>query len=313
MENEIICAIYSMRDGNKIKTWNIVDQEKAKDEYRERILKNEEVGYYEGINFPTDSPYIKFNSIKKIFEPKNKRELVEEGTLMLRKYEKIVLNDVIVKEPYEMYLEGLILNNPYEIVYKIDKSNLLKRKNLIELLKENFPENEIKDAILEKLVLLLDKKYYELRKKYPDFEYLNFDYKTSMANKWNSLSEPAKMRILRSDSRTNSFNILIAEFYSSLTEEEKNDYNVILNKMNELVINIIEKEKIFKENYIKLLDTRSYFSKKIRDMKLTEESINNYLNELNAFYGEDVLKAQDIELSSKYYNSIPNPDMNFYT
>ena len=48
-------------------------------------------------------------------------------------------------------------------------------------------------------------------------------------------------------------------------------------------------------------------------MKLTEESINNYLNELNAFYGEDVLKAQDIELSSKYYNSIPNPDMNFYT
>ena len=241
MENEIICAIYSMRDGNKIKTWNIVDQEKAKQEYRERILNNEEVGYYEGINFPTDSPYIKFNSIKKIFEPKNGKELVDQNIISLKKHEKLILNNIVSKQPYEMYKEGIILNKPHEIVYKIDKNNSLKRKNIIELLKENFPENDLKDAILEKVIMLLDKKNSELIKKYPNFEFINFDYKMNMANKWNSLSKPAKMRILRSDDRVNSFNILIVEFYNDLSEEEKNDYEVILNKINELVDNIIEK------------------------------------------------------------------------
>jgi hypothetical protein len=312
MENEIICAIYSMKDGNKIKTWNLVEQEKAKEQYREMILNNQDVGYFEGINFPTDNPLIKFNSVKKVFEPKNGKELVNDNIRLLKKYEKIVLNDIVVKQPYEMYQEGIILNNPFEKVFKIDKNNSLKRKNIIELLKENFSEKEIKDGILEKVIAMLDKRNYELRKKYPDFEFLNFDYKTSMANRWNSLSEPAKMRILRSEDRLNSFNILVVEFYSSLSEEDKNNNEVILNKMNELVAIILEKEKIFKENYAKLLAMRNFFTGKLRDMLLNESSINSFLNEVNSFYGEEILKAEEIELTAKYYSTIPSPDLNFY-
>ena len=57
---------------------------------------------------------------------------------------------------------------------------------------------------------------------------------------------------------------------------------------------------------------RNFFSGKIRNMNLTEESIHGFLNEVNAFYGEDVLFIDNIELSGKYYGSIPNPDLDFY-
>jgi hypothetical protein len=57
-------------------------------------LNNQDVGYYEGINFPTDNALIKFNSVKKVFEPKNGKELVEENVYTLKKYEKIVLNNI---------------------------------------------------------------------------------------------------------------------------------------------------------------------------------------------------------------------------
>jgi hypothetical protein len=83
--------------------------------------------------------------------------------------------------------------------------------------------------------------------------------------------------------------------------------------MNELVSNIIEKEKIFKDNYSKLLLHRNFFTGKLRDMILTKNSIMGFLEEVNSVYGEEILKAEDIELTPKYYNSIPSPDLNFYS
>lgn len=309
---ELSCFIYSEKNGNKIKSWNIAQQAEAQEEYRQRRLNNEEVGYYEGATFPLDHPNAKYNTLKKVFELKSGRELVESGDRVLKKYEKIVLNDVVNKEPYEMYQEGLVLNKPHEKVFKINKANTLEKKNVLELLKENDFEKEIRDGILEKIITLLDKKYYELRKKYPDFEIINFNYKLSMANMWNSLSEPAKLRIIRSEDRLNSFNVLVSDFYASLSDEEKNDQMFILNKMNEHVANIIEKEKIYKSNYEELITQRNYFTSKIRNMTLNENSIINLLNEINGFYGEKNLKAEEIELSSKYYNTIPFPNLDVY-
>lgn len=309
---ELSCFIYSEKDGNKIKSWNIAQQTEAQEEYRQRRINNEEVGYYEGATFPLDRSNVKYNSLKKIFELKTDKELVQSGDRVLKKYEKIVLNDIVNKEPYEMYQEGLILNKPYEKVFKINKANTLEKKNILELLKENVFEKEIRDGILEKIIILLDKKYYELRKKYPDFEIINFSYKLSMANMWNSLTEPAKLRIIRSEDRINSFNVLLSDFYVSLSEEEKNNHSVILNKMNEHVSNIIEKEKIYKNNYEALITQRNYFTHKIRNMTLNETSIVNLINEINGFYGEKIIKAEEIELSNKYYNTLPFPDLDVY-
>lgn len=309
---EIFCFIYSEKDGNKIKSWNIAQQFEAQEEYRQRRINNEEVGYYEGINFPLDLVNIKYNSVKKVFELKTDRELIESGDRVLKKYEKLVLNTVVNKELYEMYREGLVLNQQYERVYKINKNNILERKNILELFMEGFVDKEIRDAVLEKVITLLDRKYFELRKKYPDFEINNFNYKITMANMWNSLSDPAKMRIIRSEDRLNGFNVLMADFYVSLTEEEKNNNEVIFNKMNELVSNIIEKEKIYKENYENLLKMRNYFTGRLRDMTLTENSIRAYIDEVNGYYGEAIIKVEEIELPAKYYSTIPLPNLDVY-
>lgn len=309
---ELFCFIYSEKNGNKIKSWNISQQMEAQDEYRQRRINSEEVGYYEGVNFPLDLPNIKYNTTKKVFELKTDREIIESGDRVLKKYEKLVLNSVVNKELYEMYREGLILNQQYERVYKINKNNVLERKNILELFMEGFVDKEIRDAILEKVITLLDRKYFELRKKYPDFEINNFSYKITMANMWNSLSDPAKMRIIRSEDRLNSFNVLVADFYISLTEEEKNDDNVIFIKMNDLVSNIIEKEKIYKDNYENLLKMRNYFTGRLRDMTLTENSIRAYIDEVNGYYGEAIIKVEEIELPAKYYNTIPIPNLDVY-
>ena len=278
---EISCFLYSEKDGNKIKSWNIAQQVEAHEEYRQRRLKGEEIGYYEGVAFPLDTNIGKYNSVKKVFEFKTDREMVESGDRILKKYEKIVLNSIVYKEMYEMYIEGLVLNKPLEKVYKIDKNNRVVKKNIIELFKEKFSEKEIKDAILEKVIAVIDKKYTDLRKKYPDFEFINFNYKASTANIWMGLSDPAKIRIIRSDSRLNSFNVILAEFFSSLTKEEQEDENVIFIKINEVCSNIIEKEKKYKENYENLIQKRNYFTGKLRDLILNEGSIKAYLNEIN--------------------------------
>lgn len=309
---EIMCYIYSENDGVKINSWNISKQMEALAEYKMRKEKNEMVGYLEGPSFPLDRPDVKYNSLKKVFEIKTDREMVESGQRILKKYEKIILNSIVNKELKEIYDEGLILNNQYEIVFKIDNFNNLKRKNIIELLQINFSEKEIRDAILEKLIVLLDSKYNQLTKKYPNFEILNFNYKITMAHNWNLLSEPSKLRIIRSDDRLEAFNVLLAEFYSSLTDEQKKDEQFILNKLNNLSSLIIEKEKIYKDNYNKLIEMRNYFTDKLRNMVLNENSINSFLEEVNAFYGEQILKSDEIELSNKYYSTIPFPNLNIY-
>lgn len=310
---EIRCYIYSTKSGNKIKVFNLIDQSIAQKEYRDMLDNNEEVGYYEGGIYPLDLNNFKFNPIKKTFEQKTQKEMIDSGILKLKKHEKIILNNIVFKEPWEMYEEGIILTKTHEIVYKIDKTNSIKRKNIIELLKTtNTLEKEIKDGILEKIIFSFDYKYNQMKKKYPDFEVYNFSYKTAQANLWNGLDTPAKMRILRSESRLSSFNVLISEFYHKLTEDEQNNLELILNKMNDLVSIIIEKEKIYKDNYSYLIEMRNYFTSKLRDMFLTENSVNGFINEFNGFYGEDKLKSEDIYLSERYYASIPMPETNFY-
>ena len=105
---------------------------------------------------------------------------------------------------------------------------------------------------------------------------------------------------------------MLAEFYSSLTDEQKKDEQFILNKLNNLSSLIIEKEKIYKDNYNKLIEMRNYFTDKLRNMVLNENSINSFLEEVNAFYGEQILKSDEIELSNKYYSTIPFPNLNIY-
>ena len=312
MENEIKCYIYSMKNGNKIKTFNISQQMEARDEYRMMIERGDDVAYFEGNAFPLDLKIIKFNPEKRTFETLTKKELVDIGEITLKRYEKIILNNIMIKEPYEMYEEGLILTKPYEIVFKIDRGNVIKRKNLLELIAINFSEKEIKDGLLEKIVFLFDAKFNQLKKKYPEFEIYNFNYKTTQAYLWAGLDEPAKLRILRSESRMNSFGILFAEFYHKLTEEEKTDTNIILAKLNNLTNLIIEKEKIYKDNYSYLMEMRNNFTSRLRDMALTEKSVRGFIGELNGFYGENILEAENTYLSEKYYATIPIPDTNFY-
>ena len=309
---EVMCIIYSMIDGKKIKSWNIVNQELAQNEYRERKSKEEEVAYFEGPLFPLDDFRFKFNSSKKIFEFKNDKELLDEGSIELKKYEKIVNNKIIAKEPYEMYNEGLILNQPSDKVYKINKSNRVVRKNILELIEINFDDNYIKDGILEKVSFLLDSLNHQSNKKYPEFEYINFNYKSSTAHLWDGLTEPAKLRILRSDSRINSFNILIAEFYNQLTEEDKKNPQVLLIKMNETATNIIKYEGLYFNKQKDLLEARNNFTKKLRELTISKESIIQYIEEVNNYFGKDSLNIEDIELSPKYYITIPYPNMDFY-
>jgi hypothetical protein len=308
---EIICVVYSEIDGSKIQTWNISQQELGKQEYVRRRLNNEEVGYFEGIVFPLDDIRYKYNKIKKGFEVKTDRELINDGVLILKQTQKLVNDTIMNKELYELYQENLVLIKNHEKVYKINKSNLLKRKNILELIEINFDESEIKKGILEKFVYMLDSKSNELLKKYPQFEISNFGYKTSMAHLWNGLTEPAKLRILRSPSRINSFNIIISEFYSELSDDEKNNPDVLLIKMNDLVSLIIENEMLYKAKHEELLIARNEFTKKIRELIISKDSVINIIKEINDFFGDERIIVEEMELSYIYYNTIPLPDMDF--
>ena len=309
---EIICTVYSEIDGSKIQSWNISQQELAKEEYRTRRLNNEEVGYFEGIIFPLNDPRFKYDPIKKVFEVKTHKELIEEGLLELKPYQKLVNDNIINKEPYEIYQENLVLIKDYEKVYKINKSNLLKKKNILELIEINFNEKEIKDGILEKLIQLLDAKNTDLIKKYPQLETINFNYKSSMANLWNGLTEPAKLRILRSKSRINSFNVLISDFYNQLTDDQKNDQYFLLQKIDELVISIINNENLYKKNYDQLILARNNFTKKIREMIISNDSVISLIKDINDFFGDERLIIEEIQLSNRYYSTIPYPDLDIY-
>lgn len=302
---ELKIIVYSLKDGSKIKTWNFSKQFEAKEEYTAMINEGQDVGYFEGLFYPLDIPQGKFNSIKKIFEVKSDQEMLDEGLIKLSPTQKIIDGKITEKSLYELYQQNKILTKFYEKCYKIDQNNLLQKKNIIELIEINFDEKEIRYGILEKLILLFNEKHDKMVNKYPSFESLNFNYKGSLSHLWIELSENAKKRILRSESRRKSFNVLFSEFYDSLYDEEKNDINFLLNKMDETCNLIIEKEDFYQKDYANLIKKRNYFTKKIREIEISIESVTEFIEEMNVFFENEFLSPKKIYLSNYYYSSIP--------
>jgi hypothetical protein len=133
-----------------------------------------------------------------------------------------------------------------------------------------------------------------------------------MAHLWNGLTEPAKLRILRSQSRINSFNIIISEFYGELNDNEKNNPEILLDKMNTLVLLIIENETLYKEKYEELINIRNNFTKIIRELIISKDSVINLVKEINNFFGDERMIIEEIYLSNTYYNTIPHPDLDVF-
>lgn len=297
--------LYSKQDGKLIKEFPVSQMFEARTEYENLVRTGNNPGYLESTSFPLSNPDSGIVWDKNLlnFRPKTPEERINEGSLVLKPWQKIINNVVMDKNFYELYQEGQIFNTPETIIYKVTEGGRVFRKNLVELFDIKYDKKLILEGVYSAINKVLDNRRKELNKKFPKAESDFFTMKANSAAEWLKMNEEEKSTLVKDPLKRGVFNLLFEEFWLTLSEEQKNDYAFLVSKLNDLCVTIAQNNKAYSEVVALIVNERIKVTStwKGKEEQLTREDLIS----LHTQYG---LNPDETYLFETVY-TIP-PDLN---